>query len=226
MSATILDHEKLGRYLGIDKGDIRFIRVDESSFPVENRPIHQDYCGRATAKTMDKYLPKMLRKIDEYYIPTMKKYKGIVHTHSHVIARYILEHSKHSSIMISNTDNERKREDVFQEFFDSDSPKIMVSPSMSLGVDLFDDRCRWALLVKMPYPYLGDPQVRRRMKVDPDWYDYNTLCSLIQCYGRTCRSIDDWADTYILDSMFVWLISRNKDTIPRWFMEAIRKVPK
>ena len=162
--------------------------------------------------------------IDNYYIPNKMHEKGLIHTHSHSIAEYILSHSKYSNIMISNTGNEKRREEVFQEFFDADPPCVLVSPSANLGLDLFDDRCRWALVVKMPYPYLGDPQVSKRMKVDPGWYDFRTLTNLIQTYGRTCRSDTDWATTYILDSMFVWLISKNKTIIPRWFMQALRRM--
>ncbi len=222
MSATILDHEKLKRYLGI-REDVKFIRVNESTFPVENRLIYQDHQGKATARTMEAYLPKMLRRIDEYYIPNKGGNKGVIHTHTHKIAQYILDNSVHKEILVSNTGSEDARDKVFQDFFDADAPCVMISPSMNLGVDLYDERCRWALIVKIPYPYLGDPQIRKRMEVDPDWYDYCTLCSLIQCCGWACRSTTDWAETHILDSMFAWLISKNKDMVPKWFMEALRQ---
>ena len=223
MSATILDHEKLKRYLGIQE-DVKFIRVRESTFPVENRPIYQDHQGKATHKTMETYLPKMLDRIDNYIIPKKGHNKGVIHTHTHKIAEYILQNSKHRNIMTSNTGNEKDRHEVFQDFFDSDPPKVMVSPSMDLGVDLYDDRCRWQVICKVPYPSLGDPQIRRRMEIDPDWYDWQTLMTLIQTYGRGCRSETDWCETYVLDSMFAWLISKNKDIIPKWFMETIRRI--
>jgi len=222
MSATILDHEKLKRYLGI-KEDVKFIRVSESTIPVDNRPIYQDHVGKATRKTMDVYLPKMLNRIDSYIIPKKGNNKGVIHTHTHKIAQYIMDNSKYNGIMTSNTGNENKRHEVFQEFFDSKPPRVMVSPSMNLGVDLYDDRCRWQVICKIPYPSLGDPQVRKRMDIDPDWYDWNTLMALIQTYGRGCRSETDWCDTYVTDSMFAWLVSKNRHIIPRWFMEAIRR---
>lgn len=223
MSATILDHEKLKRYLGI-KEDVKFIRVNESTFPVKNRPIYQDHRDKATAKTMERYLPKMLDRLDNYYIPNKGQNKGVVHTHTHKIAEYILRNSDHRDIMVSNTGSEDARDKVFQDFFDADAPCVMISPSMNLGVDLYDERCRWALIVKIPYPYLGDPQIRKRMEMDPDWYDYSTLCSLIQCYGRGCRSVTDWNEVFVTDSMFAWLISKNRDMVPKWFMEAIRQL--
>ena len=222
MSATILDHEMLGRYLGVEKEDIKFIRVSESTFPIKNRPLIQDYQGKATHKTMDAYLSKMLQRIDDYYIPNKMVNKGVVHTHSHKIARYILANSKYKNMMVSNTDNEGNRDEIFQEFFDSKPPKVMVSCSMDLGVDLFDERCRWQLICKIPYPDMNDPQIKKRMEREPDWYDYRTVVDLIQTYGRACRSETDWAETYVLDSMFAWLVSKNKSIIPKWFMEAIR----
>jgi Rad3-related DNA helicase len=222
MSATILDHEMLGRYLGVEKEDIKFIRVSESTFPIKNRPLIQDYQGKATHKTMDAYLSKMLQRIDDYYIPNKMVNKGVVHTHSHKIARYILANSKYKNMMVSNTDNEGNRDEIFQEFFDSKPPKVMVSCSMDLGVDLFDERCRWQLICKIPYPDMNDPQIKKRMEREPDWYDYRSVVDLIQTYGRACRSETDWAETYVLDSMFAWLVSKNKSIIPKWFMEAIR----
>lgn len=222
MSATILDANMLAEYLGINE-EIKYLRVDESTFPVENRLIVQDHQGKATHKTMTQYLPKMLERIDKYYIPSKGINKGVIHTHTHKIAKFILDNSEHNSILMSNTGSEEKREDIFQKFFGAPPPKVMVTPSMRLGIDLYDDRCRWQILCKVPYPDLGDPQIRKRLEIDADWYDWMTLMSLIQTYGRGCRSETDFCETFILDTMFVWLISKNKNILPKWFVEAIRR---
>ena len=42
----------------------------------------------------------------------------------------------------------------------------------------------------------------------PDWYDWKTSVSFLQGVGRSVRSKDDWAVTYMLDACFGGLISK------------------
>jgi len=220
MSATILDAEKLKKYLGI-KEDVKSIKIEDSTFPVKNRPFIQAHIGKATHKTLDLYLLRLVRKLDTKYIPQKSKNKGVIHTHTNRIAKYIMENSENSNLMMTTTGRNQPREKTIEEFFNSAPPKIMVSPSMGLGVDLKDDRCRWQIITKVPYPDMGDPQVKRRMELDPSWYDYMTFMALIQIYGRGCRSETDFCETIITDSMFAWLYHKTWKMAPSWFREAI-----
>lgn len=224
MSATILDKERLKEYLGINE-EVKFLRVNKSTFPVESRPLYHYFVGKATHKTMSDYLPKMLKVIDEHFIPLKKENKGVIHTHTHKIAQYILGNSIHRDIMVTNTGREDlTREEIFEEFFETEPPCVMISPSMNLGVDLFDDRCRWQLICKTPYPDLSDPQISKRTRLDQSWYSWQTLMTLIQTYGRGVRSEDDWCETFVLDSKYGDLASRNYRLLPGWFREATRVV--
>jgi len=45
----------------------------------------------------------------------------------------------------------------------------------------------------------------------------------MQAYGRSVRSKDDWAKTYILDSAFGYFVKKNMNILPDWFRQAIRK---
>lgn len=45
---------------------------------------------------------------------------------------------------------------------------------------------------------------------------------LIQGYGRSIRSKEDWAKTYILDSAFDYFVKKNRTFLPDWFVSAIR----
>ena len=220
MSATILDAEKLKKYLGI-KEDVKNIKINDSTFPVKNRPFIQAHIGKASHNSLDLYLLRLVRKLDTKYIPQKSKDKGVIHTHTNYIAKYIMENSENHNLMMSTTGRNQTREKTIKEFFNSNPPKIMVSPSMGLGVDLKDDRCRWQIIAKIPYPDMGDPQVKRRMELDPSWYDYMTFMALIQTYGRGCRSKTDFCETYCTDSMFAWLYHKNWKMAPSWFREAI-----
>jgi Rad3-related DNA helicase len=46
---------------------------------------------------------------------------------------------------------------------------------------------------------------------------------LVQGYGRSIRSKDDWATTYILDGAFGYFLSKNRKILPDWFLQAIDK---
>jgi Rad3-related DNA helicase len=45
---------------------------------------------------------------------------------------------------------------------------------------------------------------------------------LIQAYGRSIRSKEDWAKTYVLDSAFGYFVKKNKNILPDWFALAIK----
>jgi Rad3-related DNA helicase len=123
---------------------------------------------------------------------------------------------------MSNVDVKGKRNDIFQTFFDAPIPCVMVTPSMRLGVDLKDELARWQIIAKVPYPYLGDPQVKKRTEIDSGWYSFQAVSSLIQTYGRVCRSETDFGETFILDSKFIDLFNQNISYFPKWFKEAVR----
>lgn len=231
ISATILDKERLAKYLGIED-EIKFFRINESTFPVQHRLLFQKFAGRAIYKEMDQFLPKMLGIIDNDILPTRLANKGVIHTHTNEIARYIVANSKYKQHMMTNVmlrddsgnyiDTEERREDVFERFFQSKPPSIMVTPSMKMGIDLKDDLARWQILCKIPFPSLGDPQIKKRVERDQSWYDYITMILLVQTYGRVCRSVDDWGETFIVDGKFVDLYNKNFSICPKWFREAIR----
>ena len=221
MSATILDGKALARYLGLGT-DIAFVRVPKSTFPPTNRPFRYDFVGKATYNSMKEYLPKLLEELDNRLIPQNLEYKGVIHTHTNDIAKYIVNNSKYKDVMMTNTFSPLERTEVFEQFFDEKPPKIMVSASMNTGVDLYDDRCRWQVLCKVPYPSLGDPQIKRRVDQDQTWYVWQTIMTLVQTYGRGCRSDTDWCNTYMLDSKFADVYNRYQYLFPNWFKEAVR----
>jgi hypothetical protein len=87
-----------------------------------------------------------------------------------------------------------------EEFKKSESPMVLISPSMNEGVDLPGDLCRFQIIYKLPYPDLADKQIRLRANADEDWYNYKTSLALIQAYGRGMRHEDDYCTTYLIDS--------------------------
>ena len=55
------------------------------------------------------------------------------------------------------------------------------------------------------------------------WYPMKTAMSIVQACGRSVRTHDDTAITYILDSDWLNFYNRNRDVFPNGFKETIVK---
>jgi len=82
---------------------------------------------------------------------------------------------------------------------------------------------KWNNITKVPYLSLGDKWIDEKRKRDEQWYRWQTALKLVQGYGRSIRSKDDWATTYILDGAFGYFVSKNRNILPDWFLQAIDK---
>ncbi|GAJ04206.1 unnamed protein product, partial [marine sediment metagenome] len=103
-------------------------------------------------------------------------------------------------------------------------PLVLISPSFGRGVDLFDERARFQIVVKLPFMDLGDKQTAKRRwsgKGGERWYTLQTVRALVQMAGRIVRSADDHGVTYILDSRFERFFKQMRKDFPPWFTEAI-----
>ena len=87
---------------------------------------------------------------------------------------------------------------------------------------LKDDLSRFQIITKVPYPNKGDRWTEAKRKIDEDWYYWQTALRLVQGYGRSVRSKDDWAKTYVLDSGFEYFVKRNRNILPDWFTQAVQ----
>jgi hypothetical protein len=90
----------------------------------------------------------------------------------------------------------------------------------AIGLDLKDDLSRFQIITKVPYPNKGDIWTDKKRKIDEDWY-WQTALKLIQGYGKSIRSKEDWARTYVLDSAFGYFV-KNKIILPDCFTQAIQ----
>lgn len=218
LSATILSHKMFAKWLGLDPNEVYHIKVD-SPFPVNKRPIEMVLAGKMSNTRIKHTAPKTI-PILEKILERHKGDKGLIHTNSYKCQNYITRHL-YNSRLISHGANNRER--VLQYFEEEENPLVLVSPSMSEGVDLPYDKCRFQVIYKIPFPYLGDKQVNMRRKRDQRWYAYKTVMTLMQAYGRGMRAEDDSCVTYILDSDIKMLLKSPmyRSLIPEFFKEAI-----
>ena len=223
MSATILSKDYLCKVTGLKPDTVKFIQVRDSDFPIQNRQIHLKKTAWLNAKTMAENLPKIAHEVDKI-MTQHKDEKGIIHTTSYMQLEYIRNKiSKENASRLIETGPTIPREKVLERHYESKKPSVLISPSMHQGVDLKDDYSRFQIIVKVPYPDLTDKKVSEMKKRDPKWYTWYTVLRLAQSYGRSVRSADDHATTYILDSSITFLLESAKDIVPRWFTEAISK---
>ena len=111
---------------------------------------------------------------------------------------------------------------MIAEHIKSTEPTVLISPSLYTGLDLKDNLSRFQIIVKVPYPDLGDRWINEKRKINEQWYIWQTTLRLVQGYGRSIRSKEDSAITYVLDSGFENIVKRNENILPDWFTEAIQ----
>ncbi|MDQ3808352.1 MAG: hypothetical protein M3298_09325, partial [Thermoproteota archaeon] len=221
MSATILSKDHLCKTTGLDPEKVKFIRVEDSDFPVKNRPIHLMNVAWLSAKTINMSMPKIAQAVDNI-MSIHRKEKGIIHTTSYSQLQFIRDNiSKENANRLIETSSSLDRSKVLQKHYESEKQTVLISPSLHLGVDLKDDLSRFQVIVKVPFPDLTDKKIAAKKERDPMWYTWNTVLRLVQAYGRSVRSSDDYATTYILDGSASYLLRNAKDLMPRWFTEAI-----
>ena len=90
---------------------------------------------------------------------------------------------------------------------------------MEEGVDLPYENVTFQIIFKIPYPFLGDAQIKARKDADSEWYMTETIRKLVQTQGRGMRAEDDHCTNYVLDSSFNGII-RNK-LCPKSFKECV-----
>ena len=225
MSATILNEKTFERNLGLTSEDniTKFIQI-QSDFPVENRPIFPlsvEYLNFSNLQQMD-VKSKISRAIDNI-MHIHSNDKGIIHTSSYEQLNFIKDNlSKTNSRRLILTDPEIERDEVIREHSESEKPTVLISPSLHTGLDLKDHLSRFQIITKVPYPNIADKWTSEKRKINQEWYYWQTALRLVQAYGRSIRSRDDWAKTYVLDSAFNYFIKANKNILPKWFLSAIR----
>ena len=116
---------------------------------------------------------------------------------------------------------------------------VVISPSISEGIDLKGDIARAQIIMKHPIPYLGDKYIKAHVyglesfgiPRDNTFMDRSTYMMILQQYGRIMRSEDDWGYTFVLDQQSVNSLSRimsrsskrlRKDMNIEYFLEAIK----
>jgi len=222
MSATILDSKAFCRSLGLASDEVKFMRI-ESDFPLQNRPIYPLNIAYLNFNNLQLQEVKVKIAVAvENLMILYRNHKGVIHTTSYEQLNFIKENiSQANRRRLLLTDPDIQRDEVIAEHVGSTKPTVLISPSLHTGLDLKDSLSRFQIITKVPYPNKGDRWTDEKRKIDQDWYYWQTALKLIQGYGRSIRSKEDWARTYVLDSAFGYFVKKNKTILPDWFTQAI-----
>jgi len=216
LSATVIDKNVFCDSIGLNPNDVAFISI-QSPFPIENRPVHYIPAGSMSKSSIDVSLPHAVEAV-KMLLQQHPNDKGMIHAVSFKIAQFIKENVKSDRILIHDSSN---REAVLAQHIASPLPTVLISPSMMEGVDLADDASRFQILCKVPFPYLGDEVVKKRMARNKSWYAYQTVKSIIQSLGRSVRNETDHAVSYIIDSDWERFYKNNKHMFPPEFEKTL-----
>ena len=215
MSATIISHDGFCELIGIDRDLTSFVK-EESPFDPQKRPIVFTGAGSMSANNINDTLPNMIVLLKEI-IKQHKGQKGIIHTHNIKIAEYIKNHIRSSRIKVAYGKN---RDNILELHCKSNKDTILVSPSMSEGVDLKGNLSKFQVICKVPFPYLGDKVCRKKMHKWKWWYDMQTVRTIVQSVGRSIRNENDEAITYILDNDWKRIKYKCYDMFPSDFFKS------
>jgi ATP-dependent DNA helicase DinG len=224
MSGTILGKEAYCEIVGLDPSAVKYISVD-SEFPIQHRPIYSLNAGQLNFKSEATVFPKFIDVINEI-MTKHKGQKGIIHVSkkAHINAiKFGISRENSRRLMATATDEEFvNREQLVEQHKNSGYDSVLISPSLHTGLDLKDDLSRFQIIVKILYPDLSDRVVAGRKNLNPRWYTWKTALKVVQAYGRSVRTKEDWATTYVLDSNLRTFLWQSKGMLPEWFTKAIK----
>lgn len=218
MSATILDTDGFIKELGLDPAECLVIK-GTSTFDPAKSPIYYMPCGSMSYENVAESMPNVEKAV-QMIMKSKTGQHGIIHTGNYKIAQQIYHEIPDrrflmkTSDAISNTDLLKMHEKT--------KDSVLVSPSMTTGVDLKDDLSRFQIIVKMPFGSLADLRTKRKADIDSTWYAIECLKTLIQASGRSTRSATDYSVTYVLDSSFKYWVNKYKRYLPQSFLNRIK----
>ena len=216
-SATLPEPRLLERWVGIADAE----RIDlPSPFDTANRTVRFAPAGDMSRSASTASLPAIANRIVKL-LDAYKGHKGIIHSHSFKLTEQLSTMLRHHTGRVLVHARDTDRQNLIEHHLRSSEPTVLMSPSITEGLDLFDDLSRFTIFAKVPYAYLGDSWVAARMKEDPCWYAWQTMQAIIQGTGRSIRNVNDWADCWLIDSGFGSFWSKWGHLAPKWFADSV-----
>jgi ATP-dependent DNA helicase DinG len=225
MSSTVLNYKGFCNDLGIDSSKAAFLSLG-SEFEPDKRPVYfmpQMKMNAAWNNDENAVGRRKMLNATREILEAHENESGIIHTANFALSRWLVEHLgtiKTHDIWHHNPESGDDRNKVIKAFQQSKKPAILISPSITEGLDLVGDKARFAIFAKVPFGYLGDQWIKARMDLSTEWYQRQAVIDVIQGGGRIVRSTEDWGHVYILDASWAYLFSQVKQCVPQWWLDA------
>lgn len=223
MSATI-DKFSFCENMGLQQDDIAFIDTPKSPFPIEHRRIDLLNIKRLSYGSTEDDELEVIKVIDRI-MDEHSSERGLILTSSvprcQKILRYLSpKNTKRIRICHSYNKDGKTQDEIISEHA-ADPTSVLLSSSLWEGVDLKDDLSRFQIIAKVPYPNYKEKRTKAKMDKFPLWYTSQTLTKLLQGFGRSIRSEDDWAKTYVLDTAVNNVFFKAQKMIPRAYHDVL-----
>jgi ATP-dependent DNA helicase DinG len=200
--------------LGIEESQAE-VYCAPCEFPPENRPIFYRPRGRlgktAAAAGFDAIVESIRQVLRDH-----EGDRGIVHCHSNALRDRLLAGLSGEFGTRILTHGIKKDRDAGVQRLRMSRNGVLLSVAMCEGLNLEDDDARFCIIAKVPWPDMGDPYVKERMRRDEDWYPNQAALAVVQGSGRVVRHAADRGETYIFDQSFERLVGY----VPYWWLEA------
>lgn len=235
MSATLGSKKEFAKVIGVEQDKLHFIDVD-SPFDPTLSPVIVSPQVRLSRDHYQDGVKKLGGVVDE--ILTMHEgQRGLIHAATYDLTTQIFQRvsPKHNPrLLCRDMDSmsgksvgkfpKRYKNDELLELHTRRGPgsgSVLVSPSMMEGVDLHGDLADFQIIVKMPWANLGDPRIKVKSQLDPDWYSQEMWIKVLQAAGRSTRHETDTSVTYVLDASFPFFYEQKKHELPTWFKRRV-----
>jgi len=231
LSGTIGDIDIYQQELGLEKDNTAFVQVAYSSFPLANRPVFTHTVGGKmgySSKSEDE-----IRKTAQAVIDIMNRYpngKGLIlpftdKLEKSVVAAIEIISPENHNRLVQHDKKSRARNQVFTDFDSSVGNDVLISTYANQGYD--GKTVDFCIIVKIPFPAIGDVRTAIKMKKNPGWYRMMTANELTQMLGRVVRSPEDIGHNYIIDPQFGFHYDKGfegsplRDYVPQYLRESI-----
>jgi len=236
MSATMYGGHLLAELLGLRDafgGQVDVEREEPpynyytvpSPFDPNRWPVHVRPVVSLNARSTDEEWGAMSEKVHEY-VHNFHQTKGVIHVTAKIqVEKVCAALCVDCRSRVLRPSHDETRAETLTRFREGPAGLWLIHYSVGEGESFDDEGARIQLIVKTPYPDLGDKLTRLRSEdssVGRKMYAGMTLAKVGQIAGRVMRHDKDYGETVILDGSFNRLWSWHKQLAPAWLHTILR----
>ena len=218
MTATLGEPREFMRTHGIKNA--KYFKMD-SNFKWERSPIIFYPGKKLSARFLDDNFAWAVDRVSKI-LENHSGQAGIIHTGSYELSQRVwksLSKPLKKRVLLYTGSEEKER---ILKKMKKNPGLVAMGPSLLEGLNLVDDLSRFQIFLKVPYPHLGDKYVAAKLAHSQSWYSWKTAVSVLQGVGRSIRTPDDWAITYLIDGCFADLFKSATTQFPEEFRSRLK----